>query len=132
MIVVDASAAVEALLFQRPEAAEIRRLLVRNEGLLAAPDHFDVEVLSGLQGLERREQVAPSRVARAVRALPRMAIDRYPAAPLLGRAYSLRHNLSAYDGIYVALAEVLRATLLTRDRRLAQAPGLRIPVHLVG
>jgi predicted nucleic acid-binding protein len=34
---------------------------------------------------------------------------------------SLRENVSAYDGVYVALAEVLDARLVTADRRLARA-----------
>jgi len=40
-------------------------------------------------------------------------------------------NLSAYDAVYVALAEVLDAVLLTCDRRLTRAPGVSATVELV-
>ncbi|MGY1728101.1 type II toxin-antitoxin system VapC family toxin [Geodermatophilus sp. SYSU D01062] len=52
--------------------------------------------------------------------------------PLLGRALELRQAVTAYDGVYVALAEVLGAGLVTGDRRLARAPGLRCPVTRIG
>jgi len=48
-----------------------------------------------------------------------------------GRALALRGQLSAYDAIYVAMAEVTGATLLTRDARLARATGHRARVELV-
>jgi predicted nucleic acid-binding protein len=37
--------------------------------------------------------------------------------------WSLRHNITAYDAAYVALAESLDVPLLTRDRRLAKSSG---------
>jgi predicted nucleic acid-binding protein len=43
----------------------------------------------------------------------------------------LRHNLTAYEAVYVALAEALDARVLTRDRRLAAAVGHRARVDLV-
>ncbi len=132
MIVVDASALVDGLLFHGPGPAEIRRALVQNEGRVAAPHHVDVEVLSGIHRLERRRIISGDRAQRAVRALQRFQVDRYPTTPLLGRAFALRRNVSVYDGIYIALAEALGATLLTRDHRLARAPGIRAPVHVVG
>ena len=50
---------------------------------------------------------------------------------LLGRVWELRHNLTAYDAVYVALAEALDAPLLTRDRRLAAAAGHHARIDLV-
>ena len=50
--------------------------------------------------------------------------------PLLERVWELRQNLPAYDAVYVALAEVLDVVLLTCDRRLSQAPGMRRRVVL--
>ena len=49
----------------------------------------------------------------------------------LPRVWELRHNLTAYDAVYVALAEALDAPLLTRDQRLAAAPGHHAVVELV-
>ncbi|MGY1780338.1 type II toxin-antitoxin system VapC family toxin [Geodermatophilus sp. SYSU D01036] len=51
---------------------------------------------------------------------------------LLDRTLELRHAVTAYDGVYVAFAEVLGAGLVTGDRRLARAPGLRCPVTTIG
>jgi predicted nucleic acid-binding protein len=56
---------------------------------------------------------------------------RYPHEPLLLRVWELRDNLSAYDAIYVALAEALGLPLITRDRRLAEAAGHRARIELV-
>ena len=58
-------------------------------------------------------------------------LRRSPDDLLLGRVWELRHNLTAYDAVYVALAEVLDARLLTRDRRIAAAPGHHATVELV-
>jgi predicted nucleic acid-binding protein len=57
-------------------------------------------------------------------------LQRYPHDFLLPRVWELRNNLTAYDAVYVALAEALGASLLTRDRRLAGAAGLRIRIEL--
>jgi predicted nucleic acid-binding protein len=43
----------------------------------------------------------------------------------------LRHNLTAYDAIYVALAEALDAPLVTRDAFLAASPGHRARIELI-
>jgi len=50
---------------------------------------------------------------------------------LLERVRELRHNVTAYDDAYVALAESLAAPLVTRDARLAAAPGHRAEIELV-
>ena len=49
---------------------------------------------------------------------------------MLARIWSWRANLTTYDAAYVALAEVLGAPLLTADERLANAPGLTVPVEV--
>jgi len=56
---------------------------------------------------------------------------RYPHGYLLPRVWELRHALTAYDAVYVALAEVLDAPLLTRDRRLADAKGHHARIELI-
>lgn len=58
-------------------------------------------------------------------------IVRYPHDVLAARIWELRSNLTAYDGAYVALAEVLEAPLLTRDRKLASTPGHRARIELI-
>ena len=64
-------------------------------------------------------QIDPVRCRDAIDALQDFPLRRYPHDVLLGRVWELRHNLTAYDAVYVALAEVLDARLLTRDRRIA-------------
>jgi len=58
-----------------------------------------------------------------VRDLLDLRLTRYPHFMLLARVWQLRHNFSAYDAAYVGLAEKLGAPLITRDGRLAAAPG---------
>jgi predicted nucleic acid-binding protein len=50
---------------------------------------------------------------------------------LLPRVWQLRDSLTVYDAVYVALAEALDASLVTRDRRLANAAGHMARVELV-
>jgi len=52
------------------------------------------------------------------------------ARPAPGAAWEHRANLRTYDALYVALAEVLDATLLTADARLAAAPGIACRVEV--
>ncbi|MGH2969031.1 MAG: type II toxin-antitoxin system VapC family toxin [Solirubrobacteraceae bacterium] len=96
-----------------------------------APQHVDVEVLSALRALVRRDEVKEQRALRALDRLATAAIQRIPLGPLLVPAWRLRENLSAYDALYVVLAQQLRCPLLTADRRLAGAPGLGIAVTVV-
>jgi predicted nucleic acid-binding protein len=68
----------------------------------------------------------------ALEGFARLALVRFPADWLRPRIWALRHNLSAYDATYVALAEMIGATaLITADARLARAPGIRCPVDLL-
>jgi predicted nucleic acid-binding protein len=58
-------------------------------------------------------------------------MDRVPHGPLLSRCWELREYLTVYDAAYVALAEVLKATLLTADTHLATASGVRCEIDLI-
>jgi predicted nucleic acid-binding protein len=59
-----------------------------------------------------------------------MSISRYAHTAMLPRIWELRDNVSAYDASYIALAETLEAPLVTRDARLARAPGIRAEVEV--
>ncbi|WP_019808688.1 type II toxin-antitoxin system VapC family toxin [Saccharomonospora halophila] len=99
---------------------------------LAAPHLIDSEVTQVLRGLVRRGSLSEEQGDLALNGFSRLALERFPADPLRPRMWALRHNLSAYDATYVALAETLRATaLLTTDVRLANAPGPRCPIELM-
>jgi predicted nucleic acid-binding protein len=58
-----------------------------------------------------------------------MRLTRYPHAALLSRVWELRENFTAYDAVYIALAETLEAPLVTTDARLARAPGVTVEVY---
>ncbi len=125
MIVVDASAAIRALLHD----GEARRYLSTES--LAAPHLIDAEVLQALRRLAARGVAGSADAERAVRQWSRLGLTRLAIHGLTSRIWALRHNLSAYDASYVALAEALDCPLLTADARLAGAPGPRCPITLV-
>ena len=70
--------------------------------------------------------------AAALEDLRSLDLERHGHEPLLERVWALRDNLTAYDAVYVALAEALECTVLTCDGRLARAPGFSRRVELVG
>lgn len=76
--------------------------------------------------------IPAERGSRAIRRLSQLDLARHPHEELLPRVWELRDNLTAYDAVYVALAEALNAPLLTLDARLARAPGHRARVELLG
>ena len=63
-----------------------------------------------------------------------MVLDASGAIELLLNTASgarLRANVSAYDAVYVALAEALSTVLVTGDGRLAGVRGLAVAVETV-
>jgi len=130
VIVLDASVVVPALVDQAGSGALAREVLTADSDL-HAPHLLDVEVASVLRRHARCGLLAPARAAAALTDLDDLALTRYPHVGLLPRIWQLRENLSAYDATYAALAESLSATLLTADRGLGRAPGLRCPVRLL-
>ncbi|HEY3908422.1 MAG TPA: type II toxin-antitoxin system VapC family toxin [Stellaceae bacterium] len=130
MIVVDASALLEALL-QTPAAAAVEERLFGDELPLHAPHLIDLEVTQVLRRYEATGRVEAARCQDALDDLQNFSLRRYQHDVLLPRVWELRHNITAYDAAYVALAEALGATLLTRDRRLATASGHRARIDLV-
>lgn len=129
MIVVDASVVTEAVGGSSGRNLAAARRIVQDASL--APHLLDLEVASALRALSRRGEI-PEPVARsALRQLASLPITRIPHEPLLARCWELRDNLTVYDASYVALAETTGATLLTSDRRIARAPGIRCEVELL-
>jgi len=128
VIVVDASAALDGLLDSATNA-EIAACLAGALEPLAAPDLIDVEVLSVLRRWQRRSEITAPRAQQALEDLRELPIVRYPARALLDRAWRLRHNLTAYDAQYVALAQALPAKLRTTDDRMvAAASAARVTI----
>jgi predicted nucleic acid-binding protein len=130
VIVADASAVIELLLNTAAGRSAADRLLDPSE-TIAAPHLLDVEVLQVLRRYALSGELDGERGRQAVEDLNDLPILRYPHDPFLPRMWELRQNVTAYDAAYIALAEAMDATLLTRDERLAAAPGHRAMVEIV-
>jgi predicted nucleic acid-binding protein len=130
VIVVDASAMLEALLRTSAVKAVEDRLFALRE-TLHAPHLLDVEVAQVIRRYAANGEIDSERGRMALADLADFPLTRYPHDFLLPRVWHLRNNLTAYDAIYVALAEALDAPLLTRDKRLAAATGHRAQIELV-
>jgi predicted nucleic acid-binding protein len=130
MIVVDASAMIEALL-RTPAAAAVDARLFEPGETLHAPHLLDVEVAQVVRRYVANGDIDARRGREALDDLADLRLRRYPHDWLLPRIWELRHNLTVYDAAYVALAEALDAPLLTCDRRLAAAAGSRARIDLI-
>lgn len=130
MIVVDSSAMVN-LLLRRPRAASIFARLFDHRGAIAAPHLVDVEVAHALRRQALAGEIDDERLHRATGQLSSFPLRRFGHELLIARALELRANVTAYDGVFLALAEALRAPLLTSDARLADVPGHRADVVVV-
>ena len=130
MIVVDASAVLETLL-RAPNAETVEKRLFDPSQTLHAPHLLDVEVAQVLRRYAGNGEIDDERGRAALADLADFPLRRYPHDFLLPRVWDLRKNLTAYDAVYVALAEALDAPLLTCDRRLATAPGHQARIELV-
>ncbi len=130
MIVVDASALLEVLL-RTPTAKAVERRLFEARRTLHVPHLLDVEVAQVIRRYAANGEIDSERGRGALADLADLPLHRYPHDFLLPRVWELRNILTAYDAVYVALAEVLDAPLLTRDRALAAAAGHHARVELV-
>jgi predicted nucleic acid-binding protein len=130
MIIVDASAVLEALL-RTPAARAVEKRLFEPSQTLHAPHLLDVEVAQVIRRYAANREIDAERGRTALADLADFPLHRYPHDFLLPRVWELRNNLTAYEAMYVALAEVLDAPLLTRDKCLATAPGHHARIELV-
>lgn len=130
MIVVDASAILE-LILNRPPAESLRRMLFAGGETLHAPFLLDVEVLQTLRRFASSGTITEEHASLALDAHLALPIERYPHDPLLKRAWMLRANITAYDAMYVTLAEAIGATLVTADARLAKAAAKNVRIVVV-
>ncbi|MBL8144143.1 MAG: type II toxin-antitoxin system VapC family toxin [Acidobacteria bacterium] len=130
MIVVDASALLE-LLLQTPLGTRVEARLLRDDEEFHAPHLIDVEVTQALRRLVRAGEVSAHRAAEAIEDLVDLDLHRHAHLDFLTRAWKLRENVTAYDAMYVALAEALGATVITCDTPLAKAPGHRARIEVI-
>ena len=130
MIVVDASVLANVIGDDGRDGDRARAVLIQDTDV-HAPDLVDVETVAVLRKRWIAGSLPASRFAAALRDLQELDITRYPTLALTWRAYELRENVTAYDAVYVALAEGLGCALVTGDARLSRAPGLRCQVEVL-
>ena len=125
-VVCDASALVALLLDGGPDGQWATEALTGAD--LIAPSLVGFESANIVRRHELAGVVSTDQAAQANADLLDLAIEHWSYEILAPRAWALRRNLSIYDASYVALAELTGATLVTLDRRIGGAPGLRCTI----
>lgn len=131
ILVLDASVVIDLILHRQPHFTAIAKALQQAE-VLAAPHLLDIEVAQVLRRFVLQDDLTVHRAEQALADYRDLPIHRYPHEPLLLRAFALLHTVTVYDAIYGVLAEVLDATLLTRDPTLQGVLGTTVQVQLIG
>lgn len=129
VIVTDAGVLIAAFVDDRIWGDTARVRLQAEE--LAAPELVDLEVTSALRGLHRVGKVDERRAHQVLADLRDLPLHRASHRGLVTRCWELRDNLTAYDASYVALAELLGATLVTTDAHLSRAPQIMCAVDVL-
>jgi predicted nucleic acid-binding protein len=130
VIVVDASAVLEALL-PRVRTEAVRTRLFAGRETLHAPHLLDIEIAHVIRRYAVIGDIDAERGRAVLADLADLPLRRYPHDFLLQRVWELRNNFTAHDAVYVALAEMLDVPLLTRDQRLASAARAHIRVEVL-
>jgi predicted nucleic acid-binding protein len=125
MIVLDASVVVE-LLTDGALADSLRRDLAGRDESFIAPHLLDIEVMSAIRSLAAARRIDFHGADQILKGLAALSAERYPHTPLIRRIWELRHNFTAYDATYIALAEVMGATLYTCDEKLSRGHRARV------
>lgn len=129
MIVIDCSAVVDALTAAE-DASTLRARMSAED--LHAPALLDFEVVAALRGLVLGSHLTPARAEDALTDFDDLTVDRWPSSDgLRRRALQLRHNVSACDAAYIALAEALDCPMLTRDGRLRRSAGQHARIEVL-
>lgn len=127
-VVIDASAVVE-LVLGGPRSSRVSALLRGKE--IYAPSLLDAEVLQAIKSLERSKILDAAGAETAFNVLQRSSIQARSLRPLARDAWQLRHKLSIYDAMYVALAASLACPVVTCDRRWHGAGDLGVSIITV-
>jgi len=111
-------------------AAHVRHVIRARAESLHIPALCDVEVVSALRRLLLRRDLTQDRATQALRDYLDLPVRRSGHQHLLARVLQLRTNFSAYDAT-LALAERLKARLLTGDEALARAVERHLQIEAV-
>lgn len=130
MIVLDASSLVDILL-NTAAGRELAPKIRSSRVTLHSPHLIDLEVTQVLRRYVREGEIDEERALIALQHLALLELERYAHSDFLPRIWALKDNITAYDAMYVALAEALGAVLVTGDRSLAKAPGIRAVIEVV-
>lgn len=117
------------LLLGYERAPQIARRLEGTD--IHAPHLLDIEVTHVLRRVTRLHGLSSEKAEGALAELALFSIERHSHIDLLPRIWELRHNLTAYDGAYVSLAEALDAPLITLDKPLSGASGHEAKIELI-
>lgn len=123
MIVLDASAAVAMLVSDSAEGRSARAAVAGHA--VAYPTLLPYEVASTLRRLASAGHITDERARRSLATTVNFPATSFDLDVLWPRVWELRHSVTSYDAAYVALAELLDAPLLTFDRKLRAAHGVR-------
>ncbi|MFA7503154.1 MAG: type II toxin-antitoxin system VapC family toxin [Burkholderiaceae bacterium] len=130
MIVLDASALIELILSSAAGHRVAARIADPAVGL-HIPHLADVEIAQVLRRYAGDGDIDDRVAASALADFRSLDLQRHAHEPLLDRVWALRRNVTAYDAVYVALAEALDAVLLTCDGRLARGARTTARVELI-
>jgi predicted nucleic acid-binding protein len=125
MIVLDASVVVE-LLTGGAMAEPLRLDLAGRDDQFIVPHLLDIEVVSAIRSLAAGHRIDPHAVDQILNGLAALRAVRFPHTPLIGRIWELRHNFTAYDAAYIALAEATGSILYTCDEKLSRGHRARV------
>ena len=129
-MVLDASGAIEFLL----NTAAGKRLgarLADETVVVHVPHLIDLEIAQVLRRYARHGTLSARTGMLALERWRSLDVQRYSHEPFLDRVWQLRDNVTAYDAVYVALAQALPAVLFTGDRKLAGTPGVNVAIELI-
>ena len=107
-------------------ADSLRHDLAGHADSFIAPHLLDVEVVSAIRSLAAGQRIDSHQSAQLLTELAMLPAERFPHTPLLERMWELRHNFTAYDAAYIALAEATNSVLYTSDEKLSKGHRARV------
>ncbi|MEX1005546.1 MAG: type II toxin-antitoxin system VapC family toxin [Acidimicrobiia bacterium] len=131
MIVVDASVVVDLVLGPGSPAGDFLAASLLSGTVACAPHLIDAEIGQVVRRYELGGEIDEPQATAALADAMELPIVRYPHTRLVDRAFQLRRNMTMYDGLYLALAEVLEVPFVTGDSALAAVPGCNARVEFV-